>query len=94
MFGGDGEDRADPQEVEVIWPGYDDGYDDYGYVTMGHFDPLPKIPEQSYGSFWYPGAVLLSDTMVMTYGGGYPATILTSVLVSIWCLEPGQPFPR
>ena len=74
MFGGDGENRADPQEVEVIWPGYDDGFDDSGYVTMGHFDPIPKIPEQSYGSFWYSGAVLLNDTMIMTCGGGYPAT--------------------
>ena len=74
IFGGDGEDRVDPKDVEVMWPGYDDGFDDYGYVTIGDFDPVPDIPEQSYGSFWYTSAVLLNDTMIMACGGGYPAT--------------------
>ena len=23
IFGGDGEDRVDPKDVEVMWPGYD-----------------------------------------------------------------------
>ena len=36
VFGGDGEDRIDPDIVEVIWPGYDDGFDDSGYVHTGY----------------------------------------------------------
>ena len=51
----------DPKDVEVMWPGYDDGFDDSGYVTIGDFDPIPDIPEQSYGSFWYTSAVLLKS---------------------------------
>ena len=72
VFGGDGEDRIDPDIVEVIWPGYDDGFDDSGYVVTGLFDPLPDISEYvSYGSFWYSSSVLLDD-LIMTCGGGYP----------------------
>ena len=76
MFGGDGEDWIDPKSVEIIWPGYDDHYDDYGYVTIDDFDPIPEIPEQSYGSFWYHSAVLLDgNDLIMSCGcgGGYPS---------------------
>ena len=74
MFGGDGEDRIDPKTVEIIWPGYDDGYDNYGYVTMDNFDPIPEIPEQSYGSFWYSSAVLVDNNLILSCGGGFPPT--------------------
>ena len=74
VFGGDGEDRIDPKMVETIWPGYDDGFDDSGYSTIGDFDDVPDIPEQSYGSWWWTSAVLLNDNMIMACGGGYPAT--------------------
>ena len=74
MFGGDGEDRIDPKSVEIIWPGYDDHFDDSGYVTIHNFDPIPDIPEQSYGSFWFHSAVLLEDDIIMSCGGGFPAT--------------------
>ena len=72
MFGGDGEDIIDPQEVEVIWPGSGDvGFNNkFGYSTIGNFDPLPIIPDDFYGSFWNPGAIMLNDTMIMTCGGG------------------------
>ena len=73
MFGGDGEDRIDPKTVEIIWPGYDDGYDNYGYVTMDNFDPIPEIPEQSYGSFWYSSAVV-DNNLILSCGGGFPPT--------------------
>ena len=73
VFGGDGEDWIDPDIVEVIWPGYDDGYDDSGYAVTGIFDPLPDVSELvSYGSFWYSSSVLLDDDLIMTCGGGYP----------------------
>ena len=74
VFGGDGEDRIDPKDVEIIWPGYDDGYDNYGYVTINNFDPIPEIPEQSYGSFWYHSAVLVDKNLILSCGGGFPAT--------------------
>ena len=53
MFGGDGEDRIDPQEVEVIWPGsVNVGFNNkFGYATIGNFDPLPIIPGEYVGSF-------------------------------------------
>ena len=74
VFGGDGEGRIDPDIVEVLWPGYDDGFDDSGYVVTGLFDPLPDISGLvSYGSFWYSSSVLLDDDLIMTCGGGYPA---------------------
>ena len=63
MFGGDGEDRLDPVTVETIWPGYDDGYDDSGYVTIGDFDPIPELPELSYGANWYHSAVQLAEDL-------------------------------
>ena len=74
MFGGDGEDRIDPKFVEIIWPGYDDAFDDSGYVTIGNFDPIPEIPEQSFGSFWYHSAVLVDNNLILSCGGGFPAT--------------------
>ena len=72
VFGGDGEDIIDPQEVEVIWPGSGDvGFNNkFGYSTIGNFDPLPIIPDDFYGSFWNSGAILLNDTLIMTCGGG------------------------
>ena len=73
VFGGDGEDWIDPDIVEVIWPGYDDGYDDSGYAVTGIFDPLPDVSGLvSYGSFWYSSSVLLDEDLIMTCGGGYP----------------------
>ena len=74
MFGGDGEDRIDPKIVEIFWPGYDDAFDDIGYVTIGNFDPIPEIPEQSYGSFWYHSAVLVDNNLILSCGGGFPPT--------------------
>ena len=75
VFGGDGEDRIDPVAVEIIWPGYDDGYDYSGYVTIGSLDDIPDIPEQSYGSFWYHSAVFVEDRhLILSCGGGFPAT--------------------
>ena len=73
VFGGDGEDRIDPQEVEVIWPGSGDvGFNNkFGYATIGNFDPLPIIPGEYVGSFMKSGVVLLNDTFIMTCGGGY-----------------------
>ena len=65
IFGGDGEDRIDPDLVEVIWPGYDDGFDNSGYVTTGHFDPLPDVSGLvSYGAFWYSSSVLFSGDSI------------------------------
>ena len=74
VFGGDGEDRIDPKIVETIWPGYDDKFDDSGYVTLDDFDPIPEIPELSYGSFWYSSAVQLDTDLILSCGGGYPGT--------------------
>ena len=74
VFGGQGEDAIDPDLVEVAWPGYPDGYDDSGYFVSGLFDPVPVIPEQSYGSLWYRSSVLVDDSLILSCGGGYPAT--------------------
>ena len=75
VFGGDGEDRIDPVVIEMIWPGYEDGFDNSGYVTIGSLDPIPDIPEQSYGSFWYHSAVFVEDSrLILSCGGGFPAT--------------------
>ena len=60
--------------METFWPGYDDHYDDSGYVTIGDFDPIPEIPELSYGSFWWHSAVQVDENLIMSCGGGYPAT--------------------
>ena len=74
VFGGQGEDAIDPDLVEVAWPGYTDGFDDSGYFVSDLFDPVPVIPEQSYGSLWYRSSVLLDDSTILSCGGGYPAT--------------------
>ena len=74
VFGGDGEDRIDPKIVETIWPGYDDKFDDSGYVTINDFDPIPEVPELSYASFWYSSAVQLDTDLILSCGGGYPGT--------------------
>ena len=97
IFGGDGEDRLDPRDVEVMWPGYDDGFDDSGYVTIGNFDLLPDIPEQSYGSFWYSSAVLMNDSMIMACGGGYPATnkcFGLNLVSGSWATLPSMNYAR
>ena len=69
IFGGDGEDRVDPKDVEVMWPGYDDGFDDSGYVTIGDFDPVPDILEQNFASLQAPRPFpsSISDTL---FGAG------------------------
>ena len=93
IFGGDGEDRMDPRDVEVMWPGYDDGFDDSGYVTIGSFDPLPE----SYGSFLWTSAVLMNDSIIMACGGGYPATnkcFGLNLVSGSWATLPSMTYAR
>ena len=61
--------------MEVIWPGYDDKYNDYGYVTIENFDDIPEIPEQGYSSFKHHSAALVhlnyGKPYIISCGGGY-----------------------
>jgi len=96
VFGGDGEDRIDPKPVEIFWPGYDDGFDDSGYVTMNDLDPVPSIPELSYAENWYHSAVQLNSTMILSCGGGFRTNRCFGLdLVSgMWSEMPAMVFPR
>ena len=72
VLGGIGEDGP-VMQVETLWPGYDDGYDDSGYFVDHLFDPVDSIADLGYYGFMGSSAVLLDSTTIMACGGGYPS---------------------
>ena len=68
VLGGVGEDGPVTQ-VETLWPGYDDGFDNSGYFVDHLFDPVDSLPDLGYFGLAGSSAVLLDSTTIMTCGG-------------------------
>ena len=47
-------------------------FDDSGYVTINDFDPIPEIPELSFGSFWFVLVYLLFRSFFRSFKKSTP----------------------